>query len=151
MPPHAKVYEALGALGDGRVRLENEQRATVTSSDGSRTYEVETSENGHQISSNDNSSYWQGYLGYPAIAVLIARGPYRPRQDVLKALRGIPWKEMNRRFRNDYGRTLAAVMERAEQRGFDCGAIRAEVEAVLDMLRALAPLRGARRKPPRSA
>src|ERR1700719_431211 len=96
MPPLAKVYEALGALGDGRVRLEDERRATVTSSDGRRTYEVETSEDGHEISSNDNSSYWQGYLGYPAIAVIIARGFYHPHKDVIQALSGVPWKELNR-------------------------------------------------------
>jgi len=69
MPPLIKVYEALGALGDGRVRIVDSRRALVTSSDGTKTYEVETSEDGREISSNDNASYWQGYLGYPAIAV----------------------------------------------------------------------------------
>ncbi|MEA2679655.1 MAG: hypothetical protein QOK03_1377, partial [Candidatus Binataceae bacterium] len=36
MPPLAKVYEALGALGDGRVRIEDARRASVTSSDGAK-------------------------------------------------------------------------------------------------------------------
>ncbi len=74
IPPLIKAYEALGAIGDGRVRIEDDRRATVTSSDGSKTYEVETSADGREIASNDNASYWQGYVGYPAIAVLIARG-----------------------------------------------------------------------------
>jgi len=148
MPPIAKVYEALGAIGDGRVHVADALHASVTSSDGSRTYQVETSADGREISSDDNASYWQGYLGYPAIAVMIARGLCHPRPDVLEALTGIPWKELNRRFHNDYERTLAEVMRRAEDQGFDPAAIRAEAQAVLAALREYAPLRGARRRPP---
>ena len=49
-------------------------RWEVVSSDGTKKYRVEISADGREISSNDNASYWQGYLGYPAIAVLMARG-----------------------------------------------------------------------------
>jgi len=148
MPPIAKVYEALGAIGDGRVHIFDASHASVTSSDGSRTYRIETSADGREISSDDNASYWQGYLGYPAIAVMIARGLFRPSPDVLKALTAIPWKEWNNRFHNDYERTLAEVMCRAEDQGFDPAAIRAEAEALLATLREYAPRRGARRKRP---
>jgi hypothetical protein len=87
LPPIVKVYEALGAIGDGRVRIEDSRVAFVTSSDASKTYEVETSADGREIASNDNASYWQGYLGYPAIAVLLARGMYRPPANVTDATR----------------------------------------------------------------
>ncbi|HJU29200.1 MAG TPA: hypothetical protein VJ718_08515, partial [Candidatus Binataceae bacterium] len=113
MPPMAKIYEALGALGDGRVRLEDDRRATVLSSDGSKTYVVETRPDSREVSSNDNASYWQGYLGYPAIAVLIARGLASPRREALAALTGIPWKQLNSSFRNDYRRTIAEAIARA--------------------------------------
>ena len=33
MPPLAKIYEAFGAIGDGRVQFEDEQHARVLSSD----------------------------------------------------------------------------------------------------------------------
>jgi len=149
MPPLAKVYEALGALGDGRVQLENEWRASVLSSDRSKTYHVENSEDRRTISSNDNASYWQGYLGYPAIAVLLRRGLCPLQAEVIDALSGIPWNELNRHFRNDYRRTIEEVMRRAEDRGFDAKAIAAEAEAVLSKLRELAPLRGTRHRPAR--
>src|SRR4029077_17850108 len=97
MPPLIKVYEALGAIGDGRVRIEDERRATVTSSDGSKTYEVETSADGREIASNDNASYWQGYVGYPAIAALIARGFFRPPPNVPARLGGGARKGLNRK------------------------------------------------------
>jgi len=151
MPPLVKIYEAIGALGDGRVRLEDERHAWVLSSDRSKTYRVEISTDGREISSNDNASYWRGYLGYPAIAVMLMRGLYSVRPEVIGALSEIPWKELNRRFRNDYERTIEEVMRRAEQRGVDPAVIMAEVEAVLSAVREFAPVRGARQRPPRAA
>jgi len=148
MPPLVKVYEALGAIGDGRVQIEDSQRATVTSSDWSKTYEVETSADGRQIASNDNASYWQGYVGYPAIAVLLARGFYRPPANVTDALAGIAWKELNRKFRNDWARTIAEVEKELEQAGHNPDAVRSEAEAVLSFLRALRPVRSKRIRPP---
>jgi hypothetical protein len=154
MPPLAKVYEALGAIGDGRVRIEDGQRASVTSSDGAKiytvTYTVETSVDGTEISSNDNASFWQGYLGYPAIAMLIARGLIDADQEAVRALTGVPWKELNSRYRNDYDRTLEEVMRDAAARGYDVDAIRAAAGAVLEAVRKLAPRQGPRRRPPRA-
>jgi hypothetical protein len=147
MPPIIKVYEALGAIGDGRVRIVDSRRALVTSSDGAKTYEVEVSEDGREISSNDNASYWQGYLGYPAIAVLLARGFYRPPANVTDALAGIPWKTLNRKFKNDYTKTLAEVDKELEQSGHDPDAVRSEAEAVLSFVRRLGPVRGKRSRP----
>src|SRR6516165_8038137 len=149
MPPLAKVYEALGALGDRRVLIDDEQHARVLSSDRSKTYLVEISADGREISSNDNASYWQGYLGYPAIAVMLKRGLCPVRAEAINALSGIPWNELNRRFHNDYSRTIGEVMRRAEARGFDSKMIAAEAEAVLSKLRESAPLRGPRRRPAR--
>ena len=150
MPPLAKVYEALGAIGDGRVRIEDAHRAHVTSSDGTKTYDVESSADGAEISSNDNASFWQGYLGYPAIAVMIARGLVKADETAVKALAGVPWKELNTRHRNDYDRTLEDVLRQAGDRGYDVDAIRAAAAAVLGEVRTLAPRRGPRRRPPRA-
>jgi hypothetical protein len=146
MPPLVKVYEALSAIADGRVRLLDEVRAEVVSSEGDKTYRVEIA--GKEISANDNASYWQGYLGYPAIAVMILRGvisaPAQP------ALAEIPWKEINRRYRNDYPRTIAEVEEILRDREADPALVRSECEKVLAALAAFAPERGARRRPPRA-
>jgi hypothetical protein len=148
MPPAAKIYEALGALGDGRVTLVDETHARVRSSDGSKTYDVETSPDGREISSNDNASYWQGYLGYPGIAVILARGFHHAPPAVIKALTGVAWKELNRRFRNDYAKTIAQVEARIAEAGADPAAVRAEVESVMRALERLGPLRGERRERP---
>ncbi len=150
LPPLIKVYEALGAVGDGRVRIEDARRAVVTSSDGSKNYEVEMSADGREIASNDNASYWQGYLGYPAIAVLLERGFYRAPANVCDALAGVAWKELNTKFKNDYAKTIAEVEKHVEQSGHDPDAVRSEADALLSFLRQLAPVRGKRSRPPAS-
>ena len=154
MPPPIKVYEAIGAIGDGRVRAADSDTWPaaweVVSSDGAKTYRVELSADGREISSNDNASYWRGYLGYPAIAVLMARGMLHASAEATRALAGIPWKELNRRFKNDYARTTGEVARIVAERKGDFDAIRAQAAAILDALAALAPARGARRRrPPR--
>ncbi len=148
MPPIVKVYEALGALGDGRVTLIDETHATVVSSEGDKTYEVESSPDLQEVSSNDNASYWQGYLGYPGVAVLLARGLYHPRPKTVEALSAIPWKELNRRFRNDYAKTVAEVTRLVRERGHDPESVKAETASAMEALRKLAPVRGKRKRPP---
>jgi hypothetical protein len=148
LPPIVKVYEALGAVGDGRVRIVDDTHAIVTSSTGKKNYNVETSLDGREISSNDNASYWQDYLGYPGIAVLIARGYYRPPANVIDALAGVAWKELNSRFRNNYEKTIAEVEKQVEDSGHDPDAARSEAEALLEFLKSFKPRRGMRRRPP---
>ena len=148
MPPLIKVYEALGAIADDRVRIVDATRAEVVSSEGDKTYTVEI--HGKAIAANDNASFWQGYLGYPAIAMMIARGVLETDQAAIEALKGIGWKELNRRSRNDYAKTLAQVDRMLLERGADPATIAVTCEAVVAALRAFEPIRGARKRPPRS-
>lgn len=148
MPPIVKVYEALGAIADRRVELRQDGSGLVRSSAGDKTYTVEVGADGREIAANDNASYWQGYLGYPAIAVLICRGLCAPDADVLQALAAIPWNEINRRNRNDWDRTVAEVERRAAEKGYDLAKIRAAADSILAALGLLAPFRTRRLRPP---
>ena len=149
MPPIAKVYEALGAIGDGRVKLLDTNRAEVKSSDGAKNYTVLTSDDCRTIAANDNASFWQGYLGYPAIAVLIARKVLTAGRNAIDALRDVAWKELNKKTRNDYAKTIATIELRMVERGINPAGIREECERVLKSLRALKPERGERLAPAR--
>lgn len=71
LPPLQKIYEAWSALADGRVEM-GEDTADVASSNGAKHYTVSWTEDTY--SSNDNASYWQGYAGYPVLAVLMKQG-----------------------------------------------------------------------------
>lgn len=104
LPPRIKVLEALGSLADGRVKL-TDNGALVEASLGNKTYTVTYDPEEKIISANDNGSFWQGYLGYPALAFLMLKGvlPYEPR--LAQALKGIAWKTINSKFKNDWDKT----------------------------------------------
>jgi hypothetical protein len=72
-----------------------------------------------QISSNDNASYWQGYAGYPIIAVLLATGAIEYDAKVAEPLAGVPWKQINERFKRNYDRAVEAVLQDIERGGGD--------------------------------
>jgi hypothetical protein len=150
LPPRAKVFEALSAVADGRVRLTGPGSATVTSSGGDKVYDVAWSEDGRTIAANDNASYWQGYLGYPALAVLLTRGELRAGEDVVRALAGVPWHDLNTRFRRDYEAAVTAALTELPEGAPGPQAVERAVDDVMDQLAALDLQRAGRgRRPPR--
>lgn len=110
MPPKAKFYEALGAVVDGRVKLVGECKAEVQSSDRSKTYVLEWSKDRKQITSNDNASYWQGYVGYPIISVLLKLGILEYDAQLAVPLAGVPWKTLNDKHRRNYEKAVAEAL-----------------------------------------
>ncbi len=149
LPPRAKVFEAFTAVADGRVRLAGPGSATVTSSRGDKTYDVGWSDDGRVVTSNDNASYWQGYLGYPVLAVLLVRGVLRADATAVDAMAGVPWHDLNTRFKRDYEAAVAHVLGELAAHGGDPALVEREVAAVLDQLAALGLQRGGRgRRPP---
>ena len=130
LPPRIKVYEALGSIADGRVRQVSESDYSVVSSDGTRQYHVVVRPDNLHIESDDNGSKYRGYLGYPAIAVLMLRGvlPYDPK--VAEELRGIPWRQLNERF-GRYDLTEKWVLEHVG----NPNSVKTFVDKVMEVLR----------------
>jgi hypothetical protein len=150
-PPRAKVFEAFTAVADGRVRLTGPGSATVTSSRGDKVYDVAWSEADRTITANDNASYWQGYAGYPILAVLLARGELRADASAVTAMAGIPWHDLNQRHKRDYEAAVAHALAELAEQGGDPALVEREVAAVLDQLAALDLQRAGRgRRPPSS-
>lgn len=109
-PPRIKIYEALGAIGDGRVRMDGET-AKVYSSSLNKFYDVVFDSQTNVISANDNGSFWQGYLGYPAISYLMLRGVISCEKKFADYLKGFAWKEINTKFKNDFDKTETFVRD----------------------------------------
>jgi hypothetical protein len=133
-PPKAKIYEALTAIGDNRVKLKAEYQAEVVSSAGNKTYIVEWTPDRQHITSNDNASYWQGYMGYPIIAVLMLLGSVDFRKEVADLLSGISWKSLNKRFRNNYDNAIESVLAALDAKGVDRKHITTEVDGILEQI-----------------
>jgi hypothetical protein len=109
-PPIIKIYEALGAVADNRVEL-SENTAKVFSSSGNKFYDVSYDRDSNSIMTNDNGSYWKGYLGYPAIAYLFINGVLDYNQAIGDLMKGIKWKDINQEFKNDFEKTLEYILE----------------------------------------
>lgn len=114
MPPIEKVYEAWSAIADGRVCIKPgstaaEGKAEVESSSHEKTYTVAWRDGGKLFYSDDNSTYWRGYPGYPVIAVMMLEGllPYDAK--TAERYSGINWTEANLRHRHDYAEALREV------------------------------------------
>lgn len=148
MPPVAKVYEALSAVADGRVTLTGETSANVLSSERDKTYTVKWSADGPGITSNDNATRWQGYIGYPIIAALMQAGRIPFSRAAADALAGVPWHALNKQYKRDYDAAVAQVLKEVEGAGGDAEAIRREAERIYEALAALGLERPAP-KPPR--
>lgn len=115
-PPIIKVYEALGCIADQRIQIDGNS-AKVYSSSGNKFYTVTYDPKKNAIMCDDNGSFWQGYLGYPAIAYLLTKGiiPYFPSS--AKLLKNIAWKDLNTEFKNDFIKTEKYCQDLVLNRG----------------------------------
>lgn len=130
MPPLAKVYEALSAVADGRVRLTSATRAEVLSSERDKTYTVQWAVDAPTITSNDNATKWQGYIGYPIIAVLLQTGRIAYDAAAAAALANARWHALNRQFKRDYDAAVEHVLVQVSAQGVDVDAVRQEATRI---------------------
>ena len=136
LPPRIKVLEALGAVADNRVRVLDDKRALVISSDGYREYKVYVDVAQRVAFSSDNGTRLRGYVGYPIIAFLMLKGelPFDP--DLAKAMKGIPWRMLNERYKR-YAVVETIVKDKAKNMGVDPTYIDSFIDKVLSKLREL--------------
>lgn len=115
LPPPEKIYEAWGALTDGRFHTKSlpaslSGEATVISSSGQKEYQLKWDNNNYY--SNDTATWWQNYPGYPVLALLMYRGilPYNP--EIAQFFKNIAWETINREAKRDYAKALELVFEK---------------------------------------
>lgn len=134
MPPIEKIHEAYGAIADNRIVL-REEEADVSSSDLTKTYLVTWKEKVY--TSNDNASYWQGYAGYPIIAVLMLQGKLSLNRKIAGKFTGIDWKKRNTEHKNKYAEVVEEIMEELKKSGTDTEEIQNEIQKVYQELEGL--------------
>lgn len=147
IPPIIKIYEAIGCIADKRIEVHG-NKAKVFSSSLEKYYTVEF-DGKNKIMCNDNGSYYMGYLGYPAIAFLMMNGKITYNEKIAEWLKGIKWKDVNVRFRNDYKKTGNYIFGVVEKAGNDVGRLKEEAERVFKQVKELElELLGEKTKPP---
>ena len=136
LPPRIKVLEALGALADGRVRLEGGGLAKVVSSEGDRVYTVYVDPDRGVAYSDDNGTRFRGYIGYPIISVLMATGRLEVDSELAEKLRGVPWRRLNETMKS-YRRVEEYLKKMLKAKGVDPARVDAYVEKVMRQLSTL--------------
>ena len=134
LPQIKKIYEAYSAISDKRVIME-ENSAKVFSSDKSKEYTVTW--NDDIYSSNDNASYWQGYAGYPMIAVLMLQNRISSDSSVTEFFKNINWKELNAKYKGKYSKAVDEIMEGLKNSGVDTDKIYEETDKIFEELKNL--------------
>lgn len=107
-PPIEKIPEAYSAIEDNRVTI-FEDYAQVKSSNNEKEYLIIWKDNIYY--SNDNSSYWQGYIGYPVIAVLMLKGDLSLNKNISKYFKNINWNKLNKDNKRDYSKSLNQILK----------------------------------------
>ena len=130
-PPIEKIYESYSAIADDRVTLKDDH-GEVFSSDRTKCYTV--SFDGNIYSSNDNSTYWQGYAGYPVIVILFLQGKLPLNKDTADLFKDVNWNKLNKEYKRDYNAAAQAVMN---DRGIDIKKIEEETAEVYECLKKL--------------
>ncbi len=136
MPPKIKIYEALGCLGDKRIKIKGNE-GKVYSSSLKKFYIVKYDPKAKAIMANDNASYWQGYLGYPSIAFLMAVDKIKFKKEFAKALKGIKWKDVNVKFKNDYLKTEKCIKDILKERGINIEKFNKEINRIYTQIKSL--------------
>lgn len=110
-PPIIKIYEALGAIADQRIELTQWLfvEAKVYSSSREKFYTTTYDPGNNAIMTNDNGSYWKGYLWYPAIAVLLLQGILPLNKEYAELLKNIARKDINTKNNNDFEKTQQQI------------------------------------------
>lgn len=134
IPPIEKIYEAYSAIADERIIM-GEESAEVLSSDHSKKYLITWQDDTY--SSNDSASYWQGYAGYPLIAVLMLQGKLPLTQMIAGYFKGINWKKLNAEHKGKYAEAVNVILEDLRQKGIHCNSIHTEVQKVYEAIKAL--------------
>lgn len=102
-----KIPEAYSAVYDNRIIIDGNS-ALVNNSDGTKSYKIKWKDN--LFYSNDNSTYWQGYPGYPVIALLMKLGKLSYNKEIAKYFSKVNWNLLNKNNKRDYKKSVEDII-----------------------------------------
>ena len=133
--PHiSKVYEALTAIADGRLKMISETSAKCFSSTHNKFYSIEYDPQTAAFMSNDNTAWYTGSLSYPMIAFLMLNEKISYNHEIAEKLKGIEWKVINQRYKNDYDSAISYVLNDLRKKGIEIDLIKTEAGRIFKIL-----------------
>jgi len=102
-----------------------------------KTYTIIYNPETNTITSNDNGSMNQGYIGYPAVAFLLKVGKISYNPEILPLLKGIQRSKLKYQVHKDHEATLRLLLGNLLQQEVDVDRIVHEVEKIYQELEEL--------------
>ncbi|MCS7364850.1 MAG: hypothetical protein NDF54_05370 [archaeon GB-1867-035] len=133
-PPRIKVLEALGCIADNRIEFLKDKYAKVTSSLGTREYDVYVDLNRGVAYSSDNGTTYRNYIGYPIISFLMLKNTLPFNKKIAEALKGIPWKTLNEKYKK-YALVEREILKMLKEKGISRKEVNEFIKTVMEKLR----------------
>lgn len=144
------IYEALSAIADGRIELIDDNTAKCTSTSRGKYYTI-SYEEPNLIMSNDNMAFYREEVSYPMVAMLLELGKFKYDTGILTSLKGIKWKDINQKNKNDYMKSVREVLKGLKSQSVDTDLIKAEVKKIFHWIIRLGLNKlGSKVKPPQA-
>ena len=132
--PHiSKIYEALTVIADGRMEITG-NKAKCYLANSNKFYDVEYDPVNGGIMSNDGAAFYTYVLSYPMIAYLMMIGKIPYQEKLLEILKDICWEELNKKFKNDYDKTIKLVLGELKSEGEDVDFVRREIDKIYNLV-----------------
>lgn len=130
--PHIiKTYEALTAIADKRIEHDpSSHSAKIHSSSGNKSYTVNFDPENMAIMANDNSAFFTDKISYTMITLLMQEGIIAYDKKLLKPLKNIFWKKINKSHKNNYEQAIIEVLEKKEKEGFNTEEIHNSIKQI---------------------
>ena len=138
LPPKHKIYEALGAVADGRIEIIDPNSKIIEarqySSSRQKYYTILYNPAQNQIMPNDNATWYVGYLSYPAISLLLFVGKIKYDAAILSYFKDISFKDINQKYKNDFDQANLEIVAMILARGLGEVKLNTEIDSAYQQL-----------------
>lgn len=124
------IYEALSAIADNRVKLVDDNTAHIYSSSRNKYYIVMYNQDTKEIMSNDNMAFYVKEVSYPMVVMILIKKEVEYDKSILIHLKNIHWKDINKKNKNNYMKSVNEVLEILKEKGVDIEIIKNEVNNI---------------------
>ena len=129
----SKVYEALGCIADDRIEISEDQKTgKIYSSSRNKFYNLFWDADKNGFYANDNSSFYKREISYTLIAFMMKIGKLPLEQKYSQMLKDIKWKDINQKYKNDFGKTVEEVNNTLQENDEDVEGLKKYTEEIME-------------------
>lgn len=133
LPPKAKIIEALSAVADERIIIEDllsKEWKCISSSTAWKSYKILYNEKENTILSNDSWSTNQWFLWYPAIAFLLKIWKIKFDKSILEIIKDTDWIKIKWLVHKDYESSYRLILGNLYMEWFNVNYFVSQIENI---------------------